>query len=85
MVGGLVEGTVEIAERLTLEPGGRLEAETHAGEVIIGGSTKGNLCSAGRLTLRSSGSIEGDVEAGPILVEAGGVLNGTVRPRRRPA
>ncbi len=78
VIRGQVQGTVRIEDRLTVESGGVLEAETHASDALIGGSVQGNLQVRGTLAVRASGSLEGRLRARRMRVEEGAVLKGTV-------
>ena len=78
VIRGEVQGTVGIGETLTVEPGGVLDAEIRASDVLVEGSVLGDLRAAGTLSIRSTGAVEGKVRAGRLRVEAGALLNGTV-------
>jgi len=78
VVRGQVQGMVGIEDRLTVEAGGVLDAETRAGEAMIGGSVQGDLQVRGTLAVRATGSVQGRIRARCLRVEAGAVLGGTV-------
>ena len=78
MVRGQIQGKVEIAASLTVEPGGVLDAEVHASDVVIGGSVQGDLHALGILAIRSGGSLEGRIRARHLKVDEGALLQGTI-------
>jgi len=78
VIRGQVQGTVGIEDRITVEAGGVLDAETRAAEALIGGSVQGDLQVRGTLAVRATGILEGRIRARRLRVEAGAVLKGTV-------
>jgi len=90
---GHVEGKVGIEDRLTVDRGARLDAETRTTVLVVAGSATGGLQIRDTLALLSTGTVEGRIQAHHLLVEEGGILNGTVihsesageRPTRSPS
>jgi len=78
VIRGQVQGTVKIEDRLIVEAGGVLDAETFANEALIGGSVLGDLQVRGTLAVRATGILEGRLRARRLRVEEGAVLKGTV-------
>ena len=77
---GDVRGSVGMDGRLTVEPGGRLEADGRLAEVIIAGSAGGALEISGTLTVRSTGTIEGRIQSARLRVEEGARIQGAIHP-----
>jgi cytoskeletal protein CcmA (bactofilin family) len=68
--------------RLTVEPGGHLEADGRLDEVIIAGTAGGALEISGTLTVRSTGAIEGRIQSARLRVEEGARIQGAIHPLR---
>ena len=77
-VRGQVEGSVGIEDRLTVENGGSLDAESRAPEVIVAGRATGTLLARERLTVRPTGTVEGKIQTDRFRVEEGGLVTGSV-------
>jgi cytoskeletal protein CcmA (bactofilin family) len=75
---GQVKGIVSIDERLTVEQGGLLEADSLATEVVVAGTVSGNLQARRSAALRATGRVEGNLRALQLRVEEGAILKGTV-------
>jgi cytoskeletal protein CcmA (bactofilin family) len=78
VIRGEVQGMVGIDESFTVEPGGVVDADIRASDVLIGGSVQGDLRAEGTLTVRSTGAVEGKIRARRLRVEEGALLNGAV-------
>lgn len=77
-VQGSIVGDLEFDGTITVDPGGQVEGDLRARNVIIGGTVHGNLWTREVTTLRASGDLEGDVETGRLVVTDGAVFNGRV-------
>ena len=75
---GQVKGIVSIEERLTIEQGGTLEADSLATELVVAGAASGNLQARRSASLRATGRVEGNLRARQFRVEEGAILTGTV-------
>ncbi len=79
---GLVEGTVEVSQNLTVGKTGDLRADALAGrDVEIAGKVNGNVLAPGRLRLLDGAIVNGDVQARVFHMEEGAHLNGFCRMR----
>ncbi len=74
---GRFKGEVELAGRLVLGEGGRLEATVKADSVEIAGEFKGKV-TARSVTLLEKARVEATIEAQALVVREGAVLNGPI-------
>lgn len=77
-VRGQVEGSVGIEDRLLVEHGASLDAESRAAEVIVAGRATGTLLARERLTVRPTGTVEGKIQTDRFRVEEGGLVTASV-------
>jgi cytoskeletal protein CcmA (bactofilin family) len=87
VLNGELSGQLELDQRLTVGPKGKVEANIKAKEVIIGGSVKGNVDTLERITLRAGANLVGDVKAAGIVIEDGAYFKGGIditRPAQAP-
>jgi cytoskeletal protein CcmA (bactofilin family) len=87
VLNGELSGQLELDQRLTVGPKGKVEANIKAKEVIIGGSVKGNVDTVERITLRAGANLVGDVKAAGIVIEDGAYFKGGIditRPAQAP-
>jgi cytoskeletal protein CcmA (bactofilin family) len=73
---GRVVGPVEGRGRLELLPGGSVEGDIRADELVVAGRVQGRLEVADRLELRAEAHVEGPVSAGSLEMHEGAVLDG---------
>ncbi len=78
VVNGELSGQLELDQRLTVGPKGKVEANIKAKEVIIAGSVKGNVDTIERITLRAGANLVGDVKAAGIVIEDGAYFKGGI-------
>jgi cytoskeletal protein CcmA (bactofilin family) len=79
VVRGSVQGEIAIGGGLSVEVGGRLEADVEAGSAELAGEARGTLRVTSRVVLSSTGVFDGKM-ATPILeVHPGSVLRGSAR------
>ena len=78
IIQGQVEGRVAVEDHLTVEPAGRLEADTRASDILVEGFASGELRARDSLALCSTGVVEGRIQAGRLRVERGGTIHGSV-------
>jgi len=70
-VDGKIEGKVTSKGQLAVSQGGKVQAEVHAGSVVVEGEVVGNLHASDRIELRRSAQLKGDLRAGKLLVAEG--------------
>jgi cytoskeletal protein CcmA (bactofilin family) len=78
VLNGELSGQLELDQRLTVGPKGKVEANIKAKEVIIGGSIKGNVDAAERIPLRAGANLVGDVKTAGIVIEDGAYFKGGI-------
>src|SRR5208282_4791533 len=78
VLNGELSGQLELDQRLTVGPKGKVEANIKAKEVIIAGSVKGNVDTVERITLRAGANLVGDVKAAGIVIEDGAYFKGGI-------
>jgi len=78
VLNGELSGQLELDQRLTVGPKGKVEANIKAKEVIIGGSIKGNVDALERITLKAGANLVGDVKTAGIVIEDGAYFKGGI-------
>jgi cytoskeletal protein CcmA (bactofilin family) len=78
VLNGELSGQLELDQRLTVGPKGKVEANIKAKEVIVGGSIKGNVDAQERITLRAGANLVGDVKTAGIVIEDGAYFKGGI-------
>ena len=78
VLNGELSGQLELDQRLTVGPKGKVEANIKCKEVIIGGSIKGNVDAVERITLRAGANLVGDVKTAGIVIEDGAYFKGGI-------
>lgn len=80
----IVEGKVEAALRgaklLDITENGTFFGTVEIEEANVAGTFEGDLTVKGRLTIKSGGSITGEISYGELAIEAGALIDGTLRP-----
>ncbi|MCB9964063.1 MAG: polymer-forming cytoskeletal protein [Rhodospirillales bacterium] len=80
----IVEGKVEAALRgaklLDITENGTFFGTVEIEEANVAGVFEGDLTVKGRLTVKAGGSITGEISYGELAIEAGAVLDGSLRP-----
>ena len=88
-VDGEIEGSVESHSLLTVGPGGKVDANIKAREVIIFGSVRGNLEVSGKIAVRDQGSLVGNIKTAGISIDDGAYFKGKIDimmpPQPKPA
>src|ERR1700682_2823248 len=92
-VDGELDGSLELRNRLTIGPTGKVKANIKAQEVIVFGSIRGNVEAENRISLRAGATIVGDIKPAGIVIEDGAYFKGgidisrsePVKPNGRPA
>jgi cytoskeletal protein CcmA (bactofilin family) len=75
---GHVEGKVEIDNILVVSPGGNVNAEISAKEVVVEGRFDGKITARERVVLRKDCEAHGDITTPRIVVEDGSTFNGNL-------
>jgi len=77
-VDGELEGTLDLRNRLTVGPNGKVKASIKAREVIVFGSVRGNVETEQRISLRSGATFVGDIKTVGIVIEDGAYFKGGI-------
>ena len=75
-VDGRVEGKISTKGHLAVSPGGKLQADVVAGNIVVEGEVRGNLNASERVELRKSARLQGDIRAAKLLVAEGACFTG---------
>lgn len=75
---GEVEGTLEVRQRLTIGPSGKVKANVKAKELVVSGSIQGDVDAADRIAIMKGASIIGDVKTAGIVIEDGAYFKGGI-------
>jgi cytoskeletal protein CcmA (bactofilin family) len=75
---GDLEGKLELRNRLTVGPNGKIDANIKAQEIIVFGTIRGNVESESRVSLRTGASIVGDIKTAGIVIEDGAYFKGGI-------
>jgi cytoskeletal protein CcmA (bactofilin family) len=75
---GEVEGRMELNNRLTIGPKGKVHADIKATEVDVAGAIHGNVEAAARIVLRNGANLVGDVKTAGIVIEDGAYFKGGI-------
>jgi cytoskeletal protein CcmA (bactofilin family) len=77
-VDGDVEGKVELQQRLTIGPRGKVRANIKAREVIVLGDVHGNVEVSDKITIQRNGSVIGDIKTAGIVIDDGAYFKGSI-------
>jgi cytoskeletal protein CcmA (bactofilin family) len=77
-VDGELEGSLELRNRLTIGPTGKIKANIKAQEVVVFGSVRGNVEAEHRISLRAGATIVGDIKTAGIVIEDGAYFKGGI-------
>ncbi|HEY6346158.1 MAG TPA: polymer-forming cytoskeletal protein [Bryobacteraceae bacterium] len=75
---GEVEGTLEVRQRLTIGPNGKVKANVKAKELVVSGSIQGDVQAADRISIMKGASIVGDLKTAGIVIEDGAYFKGGI-------
>jgi cytoskeletal protein CcmA (bactofilin family) len=75
-VDGKIEGKITTKGYLGVSPGGKLQADVAAGNIIVEGQVTGNLSASDRVELRKTARLKGDIRASKLLVAEGAAFTG---------
>lgn len=77
-IDGEMEGTLQLRNRLTIGPTGKVNANIKAREVVVFGSVRGNVEAEERIALRAGATIVGDIKTAGIIIEDGAYFKGGI-------
>ena len=75
---GRWKASLELRNRLTIGPTGKVKANIKAQEVIVFGSVRGNVEAEHRISLRAGATIVGDIKTAGIVIEDGAYFKGGI-------
>jgi cytoskeletal protein CcmA (bactofilin family) len=75
---GDMEGTIEVRNRLTIGPNGKVKAAIRARDVVVRGSVQGNVEATDRIAIMNGATIVGDVKTAGIVIEDGAYFKGGI-------
>jgi cytoskeletal protein CcmA (bactofilin family) len=75
---GEIDGTLEVRNRLTIGPNGKVKANVKAKELVVRGSIQGNVEAEDRIAIMNGASIVGDVRTAGIVIEDGAYFKGGI-------
>jgi cytoskeletal protein CcmA (bactofilin family) len=81
-VQGTVEGKIEAAQYVHIEPNAKVSADISAEEVIIAGTYTGNLVCRQRLEIRETGRVSGAIETVKLMLHEGGYVDGELHMQK---
>lgn len=79
VIGGAVEGTL-IGDEVVVVQGSRVVAQASVREMVISGDFEGDVTAYESLKIMPTGNFRGNIICKSLSLEAGGRLNGSVRP-----
>ena len=77
-VRGRVEGSVQLARTLTIEPGGVVVAEVKVRDLVVSGVMVGNVTADDCVHITDSGRMVGDIAAPRVIIVDGAMFRGQV-------
>ena len=79
VIRGTVKGEIHLpGHQVSIEEGGRVEADIQAESIVIQGSFKGKLAATGLVRLDKTARFEGELKANGLQMEEGAKLKGGV-------
>lgn len=82
-IDGAVRGRITSPGRIVIGPGGQVEADVRASELVVAGELRGEAEATRRLHVLQGGRLFANAKAALLLVEEGAVCNGCVLLRTR--
>jgi cytoskeletal protein CcmA (bactofilin family) len=80
LIQGTFKGVIRLKDhKLTIAPGGQVEADVIAGSVEVEGHLTGNIRATGIVTLSAAASMKGDITAPKVSIRDGAQFRGLVR------
>jgi len=77
-IDGEVEGKLDLQQRLTIGPRGKVRADIKAREVVISGNVHGNVEVSHKITIHKNGSLIGDLKTAGIVIDDGAYFKGSI-------
>jgi cytoskeletal protein CcmA (bactofilin family) len=77
-IDGEVEGKLDLQQRLTIGPRGKVRADIKAREVVILGNVHGNVEVSDKITIQKNGSLIGDIKTAGIVIDDGAYFKGSI-------
>ena len=81
-ISGNVEGSIKVANTLTIGETGSVNADMEANAVRIFGTAKGNITASHKVELLPSGRYFGNIKSKLLVVEEGAILVGDVNKEK---
>jgi cytoskeletal protein CcmA (bactofilin family) len=78
MVDGDVEGVIEVRNKLTVGPNGKLKATVKAKEVVVSGLVDGDIEASDRISIQNGARITGDLKTASIVIDDGAYFKGGI-------
>jgi cytoskeletal protein CcmA (bactofilin family) len=75
-IDGTLRGDVDGRGRLEIGPGGRVEGDAHADELVVAGTIEGEVLGRERIELREGARIRGDLRTPRLSMQGGALLDG---------
>lgn len=75
-IDGTLRGDVDGRGRLEIGPGGRVEGDARADELVVAGAIEGDLHGRDRIELREGAQVRGDLRTPRLRMHGGAVLDG---------
>ena len=75
---GEFEGALEVRNKLTIGPNGKVKANVKAWELVVKGWIQGNVEAMDRITIMNGATILGDVKTAGIVIEDGAYFKGGI-------
>ena len=75
-IDGMMKGELTSTETVTIGPGGGIEGDISAQDLIIGGKVRGRVICQGKVVLEESASLTGDLRTVRLVIEEGATFNG---------
>ena len=75
---GEIEGTLEVSNRLTIGPNGKVKANVKAKDLVVKGRIEGNGEAVDRIVIRNGASIVGDIKTAGIVIDDGAFFKGGI-------
>lgn len=75
-IDGLMKGDLLSTEMVTIGPGGGVEGNISAQDLVIGGKVTGRIVCQGKVVLEESATLTGDLRTVRLVVEEGAIFNG---------
>jgi cytoskeletal protein CcmA (bactofilin family) len=78
-IDGKFNGQIFTKDSLVIGDGARVQAEIHAGTVIIHGTVEGNVKATQLIELKQPGRVKGNLEAPALSMDRGVIFEGTLK------